>query len=146
VWSGACSRVAYVCHCAGWLADSLADSEQASQRAHGRCRIVAVPKAVLRTRALSRHWSLPVVGPGPNSSYAHQCVAAPAGVPAWSLPRVRRGVSRNGVIGGPGPCHVEQDQHKICAGNGSEDRGDQSYQLYATSSAAKSSKGPTHDH
>jgi hypothetical protein len=31
--------------------------------------------------------------------------------------------------------------HKICAGNGSEDRGDQSYQSYATSSTAKSSKG-----
>jgi hypothetical protein len=60
--------------------------------------------------------------------------------------RVRRGVGRNPVIGGPGPCHVEQDQHKICAGNGSEDRGDQSYQSYATSSASKSSKGPTHDH
>ena len=38
--------------------------------------------------------------------------------------RVRRGAGRNPVIGGPGPCHVEQDQHKICAGNGSEDRGD----------------------
>jgi hypothetical protein len=37
--------------------------EQASQRARGRCRIVAVPKALLRTRALSRQWSPPVGGP-----------------------------------------------------------------------------------
>ena len=51
--------------------------------------------------------------------------------------RVRRGVGRNPVIGGPGPCHVEQDQHKICACNGSEDRGDQPYQSYATYWAAK---------
>jgi hypothetical protein len=30
----------------------------------------------------------------------------------------------------PGPCHVEQDQPKICAGNGSKDRGDQSHQSH----------------
>ena len=45
-------------------------------------RIVAGPKAVLRTSALFRHWSPPVVGPGPNLSYAYQCVAAPAVSPA----------------------------------------------------------------
>jgi hypothetical protein len=38
-----------------------------------------------RTRVLSRHWSPPVVGPGPNSSYAYQCVAAPAGVSGLKL-------------------------------------------------------------
>ena len=48
-------------------------------------RIVAVPKAVLRTRALSRHWSPPVVGPGPYSSFAYQCVAATAGVSGLEL-------------------------------------------------------------
>jgi hypothetical protein len=32
------------------------------------------------------------------------------------------------------------------ARRGSEDRGDQSYQSYATASAAKSSNGPNHDH
>jgi len=67
--------------------------------------------------------------------------------PASSLPRACPWrCRRNLVIGGPGPCHVEQDQHKICAGNGSEDRGDQSYQSYATASAAKLSNGPTPDH
>jgi len=29
-------RVAYVCHCAGWLADSLADSESGVATAHYR--------------------------------------------------------------------------------------------------------------
>jgi hypothetical protein len=121
--------------------------EQASQRARGRCRIVAVPKALLRTRALSRQWSPPVGGPDPirrtpiSASQRRWCLRLRA-----CRGRVRRGVGRNPVIGGPGPCHVEQDQHKICAGNGSEDRGDQSYQSYATASAAKSSNGPTQDH
>jgi hypothetical protein len=111
-------------------------------------RIVAVPKAVPRTRGLSRHWSPPVGGTRPNSSYAYQCLAAPACVSGLELVAgVSVAVSAEIlVIGGPGPCHVEQDQHKICAGNGSEDRGDPSYQSYATSPAAKSSKGPTHDH
>jgi hypothetical protein len=55
--------------------------EQASERARGRCRIVAVPKAFLRTGTVS-----PVVATGwwarPNSSYAYQCVAAPLVSPA----------------------------------------------------------------
>src|SRR5687767_503552 len=74
-----------------------------------------VPKAVLRTRELPRHWSPPVLGPGPNSSYAYQCVAAPAGVSGLELAAgVSVAVSAEiRVISGPGSCHVEQDQHKI---------------------------------
>jgi hypothetical protein len=92
-------------------------------------RIVAVPKAVPKTRGLSRHWSPPVRGTRPNSSYAYQCVAAPAGVSGLELvagmsvavsAEIQLSVDR-------AHCHVEQDQHKICAGNGSEDRGDQAY-------------------
>jgi hypothetical protein len=86
--------------------------------------VVAVPKAVLRTRALSRHWSPPVVGPGPNSSYANQCVAAPAGVSGLELAagvsvvvsaEIRLSVDRARAIS-------SRISTRSCAGNGSEDR------------------------
>jgi hypothetical protein len=35
LWGLEACRVLFVCRCTGWLADSLADSEQASQRARG---------------------------------------------------------------------------------------------------------------
>jgi hypothetical protein len=109
-------------------------------------RIVAVPEAVLRTRALSRHSSPPVVGPGPSSSYAYQRLAAPAGVSGLELAagvsvavsaEIRLSVDR---------ARAMSNRISICASNGSEDRGGQSYLSYATSSAAKSSNGPTDEH
>jgi hypothetical protein len=111
-------RVAYVCHCAGGWPTVLPTVNRRHSMLTDVGRIVAVPKAVPRTRGLSRHWSPPVGGTRPNSSYAYQCLAAPAGVSGLELVAgVSVAVSAEIlVIGGPGPCHVEQDQHKICTG------------------------------
>jgi hypothetical protein len=84
VWS--VCRIAYVCHCAGWLADSLATLN----RRHIACsrqvsRVVALPIAVLRTRALSRHWFhgcsvSDLIRRTPISASQRRLVS-----PAWSL-------------------------------------------------------------
>jgi hypothetical protein len=80
-WVWSVCGVAYVCHCAGgWPTVNRRHSMLTDVG-----RIVAVPKAVPKTRGLSRRWSPPVRGTRPNSSYAYQCVAAPAGVSGLGL-------------------------------------------------------------
>ena len=83
---------------------------------------------MLRTRALSRRCHPPVVGPGPHLSYAYQCVAAPAGVSGLELAagvsvavsaEIRLSVDRARAMS-------SRISTRFAAGNGSEDRGDQS--------------------
>src|SRR4030095_1230009 len=84
-WVWSVCGVAYVCHCAGGWPTVWPTVNRRHSMLTDVGRIVAVPKAVPKTRGLSRRWSPPVRGTRPNSSYAYQCVAAPAGVSGLGL-------------------------------------------------------------